>query len=64
MTTTDNSYDNDNDNDDDIGSGGNDNHNHDNHDDDNNKKQPDIQGVPGEMCQTSGECSLGQTIPI
>ena len=24
----------------------------------------DIQGVPGGMCQTSGECSLGQTIPI
>ena len=23
-----------------------------------------IQGVPGGMCQTSGECSLGQTIPI
>ena len=22
------------------------------------------QGVPGGMCQTSGECSLGQTIPI
>jgi len=22
-----------------------------------------IQGVPGGMCQTSGECSLGQTIP-
>ena len=24
----------------------------------------DIQGVPGGMCQTSGECSLGQTILI
>jgi len=23
-----------------------------------------IQGVPGGMCQTSGKCSLGQTIPI
>jgi hypothetical protein len=23
-----------------------------------------IQGVPGGMCETSGECSLGQTIPI
>jgi len=23
-----------------------------------------IQGVPGGMCQTSGGCSLGQTIPI
>jgi len=23
-----------------------------------------IQGVPGGMCHTSGECSLGQTIPI
>ena len=23
-----------------------------------------IQGVTGEMCETSGECSLGQTIPI
>jgi len=23
-----------------------------------------IQGVPGGMCQTSGECSLGQSIPI
>ena len=23
-----------------------------------------MQGVPGGMCQTSGECSLGQTIPI
>jgi len=23
-----------------------------------------IQDVPGGMCQTSGECSLGQTIPI
>jgi len=23
-----------------------------------------IQGVPGGMCQTSGECSLGQIIPI
>ena len=23
-----------------------------------------IQGVPGGMCQTSGECSLGHTIPI
>ena len=23
-----------------------------------------IQNVPGGMCQTSGECSLGQTIPI
>ena len=23
-----------------------------------------IQGVSGGMCQTSGECSLGQTIPI
>jgi len=23
-----------------------------------------IQGVPGGMCQTSEECSLGQTIPI
>ena len=27
-------------------------------------KQKFIQGVPGGMCQTSGECSLGQTIPI
>ena len=26
--------------------------------------QPNIQGVPGGMCQTSGECSLGQTTPI
>jgi len=25
---------------------------------------PDIQGVPGGMCQILGECSLGQTIPI
>jgi len=24
----------------------------------------EIQGVTGGMCQTSGECSLGQTIPI
>jgi hypothetical protein len=24
----------------------------------------DIQGVTGGMCKTSGECSLGQTIPI
>ena len=24
----------------------------------------DIQGVTGGMCETSGECSLGQTIPI
>ena len=23
-----------------------------------------IQGVTGGMCETSGECSLGQTIPI
>ena len=23
-----------------------------------------IQSVPGGMCETSGECSLGQTIPI
>jgi hypothetical protein len=23
-----------------------------------------IQGVIGGMCETSGECSLGQTIPI
>jgi len=23
-----------------------------------------IQGVTGGMCKTSGECSLGQTIPI
>ena len=23
-----------------------------------------IQGVPGGMCNTSGGCSLGQTIPI
>jgi hypothetical protein len=23
-----------------------------------------IQGVSGGMCETSGECSLGQTIPI
>jgi hypothetical protein len=23
-----------------------------------------IQGVPGGMCETLGECSLGQTIPI
>ena len=26
--------------------------------------QLSIQGVPGGMCQTSGECSLGQTIPL
>ena len=23
-----------------------------------------IQGVPGGMCQTSGECYLGQSMPI
>ena len=23
-----------------------------------------VQGVTGGMCETSGECSLGQTIPI
>ena len=23
-----------------------------------------IQGVPGGICQNSGECSIGQTIPI
>ena len=25
---------------------------------------PGIQGVTGGMCETSGDCSLGQTIPI
>ena len=27
-------------------------------------KDQDIQGVPGGMCQTSGGCSLCETIPI
>ena len=28
------------------------------------KRKKTIQGVPGGMCETSGVCSLGQTIPI
>ena len=28
------------------------------------RPQMKIQGVTGGMCETSGECSLGQTIPI
>ena len=30
----------------------------------NSERVTHIQGVTGGMCETSGECSLGQTIPI